>query len=302
VFDVQARADQFGWRDIRAERVDCARTTPTAASRPGSQGTQTEHGIQGPLSLPLDLALGRMPSVPNQPIEGRVDIPSGDLQVLTLIVPQLQSARGKFELEAEIARDHALAPASTGSGKVRTGVVRPINRSEVIEGLSADLHFDQSRIVLDTLWARQGRTGRLWSHGQVVLNGTGLDSYRFDLVMREFAASEEGSMPCCSTATSSSATGRSWVRKRLPQVSGTARIKRGVIEFDFANQSEVQRARPPRSRSTGPTTSAPEPRATCAGARTMPTSSSTPISTCSRPPTRCSSMAICTPCAATTGS
>ena len=45
--------------------------------------------------------------------------------------------------------------------------MRPINRSEVIEGVYADLHFDQDRITLDTLSARQGRTGRVWARGVV---------------------------------------------------------------------------------------------------------------------------------------
>jgi len=241
VIDVDARADQFGWRDIRAERVEVhARYANGRLEATDLKARKQNTESKARLSLPLDLALGRMPSVPNQPIEGRVDIPSGDLQVLTLLVPQLQSARGKFELEADISGT-TRSPRITGRGNVRDGVVRPINRSEVIEGLSADLHFDQSRIVLDTLWARQGRSGRLWSRGQVQLNGTGLDSYRFDLAMREFAASEEGLYVLLFDGDFVVSDGPLVGAQRLPQVAGTARIKRGVIEFDFANQSEVQR-------------------------------------------------------------
>jgi len=241
VLDVQAHAEQFGWRDIRAERVDVrARYADGRLEAREVRAKKQNTESTARLSLPLDLALGRMPAVPDEPMQGRVDIPAGDLQVLPLLVPQLQSARGKFELEAEIAGT-TRAPRITGSGHVRDGVVRPINRSEVIEGLGADLHFDQSRLVLDTLWARQGRAGRLKAKGVVQLDRGAMQDYRFDVAMREFAATEEGLYAVLFDGDFIVSDGVLVGGQRLPQVAGTARVKRGVIEFDFANQSEVQR-------------------------------------------------------------
>jgi hypothetical protein len=241
VLDVQARADRFGWREIRTERVDVrARFADGRLEASDVRARIRNVESSARLSLPLDLALGRLPAVPDERIEGRVDIPAGDLQVLPLLVPQLQSARGQFELAAEIggtARD----PRLTGRGRIREGQVRPINRSEVIEGLGADLHFDQSGLVLDTLWARQGRTGRLSSSGQVRLGRGGLQSYRFGLAMRDFAASEEGLYALLFDGEFVVSDGPRVGRQRLPHVAGQARVKRGVIEFDFANQSEVQK-------------------------------------------------------------
>ncbi len=241
VLDVQARGDRLGWREIRTERVDVrARYADGRVEATDVRARMQNVESSARLSLPLDLALGRPVSVPDQALRGRVDIPGGDLQVLPLIVPQLQSARGKFELSAEIAGT-TRTPRVTGSARIRDGLVRPANRSEVIEGLGADLHFDQSRLTLDTLWARQGRTGRLWSKGLVLLDGGKLQSYRFGMTMRDFAAAEEGLYAVLFDGDFVVSDGPRVGGERLPQVTGSARIKRGVIEFDFANQSEVQK-------------------------------------------------------------
>lgn len=241
VLDADLRADRFGWHDIRAERVDLR--AHYADGRLEAQDLRARmQNVESTarLSVPLRLALGVKPVVPDEPVTGRIDIPAGDLQVLPLLVPQLQSARGKFDLTAEISGT-ARSPKLSGRSHIRDGQVRPVNRSEVIEGLTADLHFDQSRIVLDTLSARQGRTGRMWSHGAVLLDGGHLRSYRFDLAMRDFAAAEEGMYAMLFDGDFVVSDGPYVGGERLPQVTGQARIKKGVIEFDFANQSEVQR-------------------------------------------------------------
>ena len=104
-----------------------------------------------------------------------------------------------------------------------------------------NFHFDQSRISLDTLWARQGRSGRLSSRGTVLLDGGRLRSYRFNMSLRDFAAAEEGLYAMLFDGDFVVSDGPRVGGERLPQVTGQARIKRGVIEFDFANQSEVQK-------------------------------------------------------------
>ncbi len=241
IVDVQARADRFGWRDIRAERVDVrARYADGRLEAQEVRARMQNVESTARLSLPLDLALGRPPSVPDAEVRGRIDIPAGDLQVLPIILPQLQSARGKFELGADIGGT-TRSPRLAGRASIRDGVVRPINRSEVIEGLGAELHFDQSRVTLDTLWARQGRTGRLWSRGTMQLDRGRLQNYRFGLTMRDFAAAEEGLYAVLFDGDFVVSDGPLVGGERLPQVTGQAHLKRGVIEFDFANQSEVQR-------------------------------------------------------------
>jgi autotransporter translocation and assembly factor TamB len=241
VLDVDSHADRFGWHDVRAERVDLRAHYENGRLEARDLRARMQNvESSARLNLPLRLALGMSPEVPDEPVSGRVDLPAGDLQVLPLLVPQLESARGRFDLAAEISGT-AHAPHVSGKCHIRDGVVRPANRSEVIEGLSADLHFDQSRISLDTLSARQGRTGRLWSSGAVLLDRGHLKSYRFGLAMRDFAASEEGLYALLFDGDFVVSDGPLVGGERLPQVTGQARIKKGVIEFDFANQTDVQK-------------------------------------------------------------
>lgn len=241
IVEVRTQADQFGWRDIRTDYLTVkAHYEDGRLEVQDARARMRDVESRANLSVPLRIALGRETVVPDEPLRGRVDIPSGDLKVLPMMVPQLQYARGRFELAAEVGGT-ARAPRLAGKGRIRDGVVRPVNRSEVIEGLYADLHFDQDRITLDTLSARQGRTGRLWSRGVVNLEGALPRNYRFDLGMRNFAASEEGMYAVLFDGDFVVSDGPKLAGEPAPYVTGRARLKKGVVEFDFANQSEVQR-------------------------------------------------------------
>ena len=241
VADVDAEADGFGWRDIKAERVELAGhyddgwfvVSKLTARR---QNVQSSASIR----LPVQLALGTAPSIPELPIQGQVDIPAGDLQVLPLIVPQLQSAHGRFQLRAQLSGTPRAIQLS-GTGQIRDGVVRPINRSEVFSNLNADLHFDEKQITLDTLYASQGRAGRVTADGKVQLQHGRLDSYRFNVSLRDVAAAEEGLYAVLFDGDFVVSNGPRIGGEVLPEVDGQAVLKRGVIEFDFANQSEVEK-------------------------------------------------------------
>jgi len=241
VADVDAEADGFGWRDIKAERVELTGhyadgwfVVPKLTAR--RQNVQSTASIR----LPLQLALGAPARVPELPIQGQVDIPAGDLQVLPLVVPQLQSAHGKFQLRAQLGGTPRAIQLS-GTGQIRDGVVRPINRSEVFQNLNADLHFDEKRITLDTLYANQGRAGRVTASGDVLLQHGRLDSYRFNVSLRDIAAAEEGLYAVLFDGDFVVSDGARIGGEVLPEVAGQAILKRGVIEFDFANQSEVEK-------------------------------------------------------------
>jgi autotransporter translocation and assembly factor TamB len=241
LIDIDLHAEPFGYRDIHAEKVDLK--GHYADGRFVAQDLRAHmQNVESSarLAVPIRLALGRSPDLPDEPLTGHIDIPAGDLRILPLLVPQLQTARGKFDLSADLGGT-SRSPRFQGRGHIRDGVVQPSDRTEVIEGLNADLHFDQAKIVLDTLTARQGRTGRIQSSGVVLLDHTRLRSYRFGLAMRDFAAAEEGLYAVLFDGDFTVSDGPRVGRDRLPQVTGRAQIKKGVIEFDFANQSEVQR-------------------------------------------------------------
>lgn len=237
---MHATASDFGWRDYRAQRVETeARYANGMLTVPETRVTMLDVVSTVSGRIPVRLALGRPPVVPEEPMAWKVEVPKGDLKLLPALVPIFQTARGRFDLDASVAGTPK-HPKLTGSGHVRDGTVRPAGREEILEGVYADLHFDESRITLDTLTARQGRTGRVTSTGVVEMKGLEPGRYRFDLKMRDFAAQQEGLYAMLFDGDFEVIDGPRVQGTRLPQVAGDVRLKRGVIEFDFANQSEVQ--------------------------------------------------------------
>ena len=239
--DLTMRADDFSWRDYHMQRVEThAKYADGLLVIPDTRVTM--QNVVSTLSgeLPLQLALGRQPVMPDAPMHGRIQVPKGDLQLLPLLVPQIQSARGRFDLDATLGGT-TKHPRLTGAGHIREGTLRPAGREEVLDNVYADMHFDEARITLDSLTARQGRTGRVDANGDVRLTGLALKDYLFTLRMRDFAASQEGLYAMLFDGDFRVADGPRVNGERLPQVTGDVRLKRGVVEFDFANQTEVEK-------------------------------------------------------------
>jgi hypothetical protein len=238
---LEARADDFGWRDYRAQHLQAK-----ASFRDGELVVPdlrvTMQDVVSTLRgrMPVALALGRPPEVPDAPMQWEIDVPRGDLKLLPALVPLIQSARGRFDLAATMAGT-TRHPRLTGRAHIRDGIARPAGREEVLEAVYADLTFDESRIHLDSLSARQGRTGRVWSRGSVELAGFGVKNYAFDLHLRDFASSQEGLYAVLFDGDFTVVDGPRVNGQRVPQVLGDVQARRGVVEFDFANQTEVQK-------------------------------------------------------------
>ncbi|MBI5168884.1 MAG: translocation/assembly module TamB domain-containing protein [Candidatus Eisenbacteria bacterium] len=240
-FSASARATDFGWRDYRADRIEATvRYADGVLDVPDTRITMLDvvSTISG--RMPVQLALGRLPELPDSPMSWSIDVPRGDLRLLPALVPIVQSARGRFDLTASVTGTPK-RPKLLGNGHIRSGIVRPAGREEIVEDVYADLHFDEERITLDTLSARQGRTGRVSGHGFVNMDGLLMRNYHFDLALRDFASSQQGLYALLFDGDFEVIDGPRVQGARLPQVIGDMRVKRGVIEFDFANQSEVQK-------------------------------------------------------------
>lgn len=240
-FEVRPRLEGPAWRDYRADRFS-ARVRYANRMLDVPEASLVMLGVESTARgrMPLVLAMDAAPVLPDEPMDWAFSVPSGDLQLVPLLVPQIQSARGRFVLAGTMTGT-AARPKLAGSATVRDGVVRPAGRQEVLEGLAADFHFDESVIVLDSLRARQGRTGTIASRGRVRLDGLGLRDYAFDLGMRHFAAAEDGLYAMLFDADFKVTDGARVGGTVLPHVTGDVRLEKGVVEFDFANQSEVQR-------------------------------------------------------------
>ncbi len=240
-FELAGTAERLGWRDYVAQHVelhasygdgqlDVPRLLVTM-----QDVVSTIHG-----RLPVKLAVGRLPEVPDAAMSWNVDVPRGDLELLPALVPLIQSASGRFDLNMVVAGT-TRHPKLSGKAHIRDGTVRPAGRDELLESVYADLQFDESRVLLDTLSAKQGRTGRAWSRGTADLAGFDVKRYQFDLHLRDFASSQEGLYGALFDGDFTVTDGPPVHGERLPQVTGNVDMQRGVIEFDFANQSEVQK-------------------------------------------------------------
>ncbi|MEO5618262.1 MAG: translocation/assembly module TamB domain-containing protein [Candidatus Eisenbacteria bacterium] len=235
-FEVQP----FGWREFRMDKLSVKATladrrlsvAPLEMSRAGLVSTVTG-------TMPLRLALGEKVQIPEAPMNWQAQIPNGDLAILPGFVPQIGWSRGRFDLNATMTGT-AKQPRLAGSVAVRDGAVRLAEREEVLEALSADLRFDETRLTLDSLRARQGRDGQVTGSGAIDLKGMTVSGYRFELALRDFTASESGLYAAKLNGDFVITNGRRVRGVSLPQVTGQVDVQRAVVLFDFANQSETQ--------------------------------------------------------------
>jgi hypothetical protein len=191
-------------------------------------------------SMPLRLALGRPPEFPEAGMSWRVEMPQGDLALLPLFVPQVASSSGRLEARATL-EGTLRHPRLDGFARVHDAAMRLEGREEVLDHLSGDLRFSESRITLDSLRAQQGARGRVSARGTIDLRGLALDRYRFDVGVRDFTATEEGLYAAAFDGDFVVTNGPRWKGQTLPMVEGGVRVGRAAILFDFANQTEMQR-------------------------------------------------------------
>ena len=189
--------------------------------------------------MPLEFALARSPAIPEQPMQWTIEAPNGDLGVVPQLVPQIGFAAGRFDVRASIAGTPR-HPRIDGTARIRDGRVRLAAREEVLEQLNADFRIQSSAVILDSLVARQGSRGVVRGRGRVNLDGFALQSYRFDLALRDFAASEPGLYAALFDGDFVVTNGPRVGGQTLPMVDGSAKIKQAAILFDFSNQSELQ--------------------------------------------------------------
>lgn len=239
--DASADVEGLGWEGYRVDamktraryRPDRLEVSQLELSRANLKSTASG-------SMALVLRMAEKPTLPEEPMSWRIEIPNGDLSVLPLFVQQFGSAAGKFELSASI-EGTPQHPELGGYLRARDGRLRMAGREETLEKVSADIRLDESRITLDSLTASQGVRGRVFASGAVELSNAGLKSYAFDVRLREFTSLETGLYAAQFDGDFKVTDGLRVHGQIIPHVEGHAAMRHAVILFDFANQSEVQR-------------------------------------------------------------
>jgi autotransporter translocation and assembly factor TamB len=132
-------------------------------------------------------------------------------------------------------------PDLKGTASVRDGEALMVGRSELITGLRADFRLDETRITMDSLFARSGRRGTVRADGVVELDGARVGHYAFRLAMADFTAVEPGLYAAEFDAPRLRVTDGPGVDGgTLPHVEGDVFVRGARVLFDFANQSETE--------------------------------------------------------------
>ena len=241
VLGLRAEAAPLAWDSLAADRVVLrADYRDERLEVPELRLTRANSVSTASGSMPLRLALGSLPAVPEGPMSWRVDLEQGDLAVLPQLVPQLAGARGRLDLHATVGGTPQ-HPDLKGAAAVRDGQMLIAGRSELIEGLRADFRLDETRITMDSLFARSGRRGTVRADGVIDLNGARLGHYAFHLAMSDFTAVEPGLYAAEFDAPRLMVTDGARLKGQvLPHVEGDVTLRGARVLFDFANQSETQ--------------------------------------------------------------
>ena len=142
-------------------------------------------------SIPIDLALyGGRRWLRDEPMALKLRMANADFGVATLFVPELAASAGKLNVTADI-RGTPSRPVVTGSLKLVEGVLRIAGRDEVLEGLEVEATFDEHRVNVTRINAREGRRGRLSGSGfWQTAEGRHWGDYEFRLHATEFTVTD----------------------------------------------------------------------------------------------------------------
>lgn len=242
---VRAKAAPIAWRNVRLDQVRAEATYADNRLRVTEFRTTRNRAVSNVTGeMEIALALGRTPEALDAPMHWRVDLPNGDLALFPVLVPQIGAATGRFEVDGEI-RGTPRRPELVGTARIREGRLRLATRAEVLEDVRADFSFRDARITLDSLTALQrtgqGEPGRLRGRGTVDLHAGKGPTYAFDLALRDFTAIESGLYAARFDGDFRITNGARIGRQVLPHVtSDNVEIRRAVVLYDFARQTEQQ--------------------------------------------------------------
>jgi len=153
-----------------------------------TKGSATSH-VEG--FVPIDLSLyGGHRLIREDPISLKLRMTDGDFGVAALFVPDFASSAGKLNVTADLHGTPA-RPILSGALRLVDGVLRVAGRDEVLEGLEVEASFDQHRVNVTRIVAREGRRGKLTGTGWwEAAEGKHYGNYEFRLHGTEFTATD----------------------------------------------------------------------------------------------------------------
>ena len=192
VLTIQARGSGFAFHGVESDSVDFAGGYAgrklTLEHLDFTRGPSVSH-VEG--LLPVDLSLyGTHRTIRDEPVSLKLRMADADFGVAALFVPELATSAGKLNVTADL-RGTLAKPLLTGSLRLVDGVLRVAGREEVLEGLEVDASFDEHRVNLTRIAAREGKRGKLtgagWWQSQ---EGRHWGNYELRLHATEFTATD----------------------------------------------------------------------------------------------------------------
>jgi len=124
-------------------------------------------------ALPVDLSpFASKRLLRDEPLRLSIRANETDFSTITALSAQVATSAGKVSGEAEVSGTPA-HPRWTGSLRLRDGRVRFAGRYEVLEAISIDGTFDEERLNLTKIEAREGKKGRITGEGSWRWSGAG---------------------------------------------------------------------------------------------------------------------------------
>lgn len=166
VLELDARAPTIGFRGVTGELVGLRmeyKDRRLQIARCDVRQGEAISKISG--EVPIDLGLYAKDRLSRtDPLSLSLRVPGGDLSVLPVLFPEIAAASGRVTASADV-KGTARKPTVTGDVKVVDGKLRLAGRDEIIDGIAMDAVFDQERLQITKMTARQGKKGSLSATG-----------------------------------------------------------------------------------------------------------------------------------------
>jgi hypothetical protein len=141
--------------------------------------------------VPIDLSLyGGHRLLREEPVSLKLRMADADFSIAALFVPEFASSAGKLNVTADL-RGTPARPLVTGALRLADGTLRIAGREEVLEGLEVEASFDQHRVNVTRIVAREGKRGKVTGTGWwQSAEGRHWGSFEFRLHAAEFTATD----------------------------------------------------------------------------------------------------------------
>ncbi len=189
---LQAHASGVAFHGVEADSAECTGTYANRAlllQRLDFRRSGAPTHVEG--TLPIDLSLyGGHRLIREEPIDLKLRMVDADFGIAALFVPEFAASAGKLNVTADL-HGTPRKPVVTGALRLVDATLRIAGRDEVLEGLEVVASFDEHRVNVTKIDAREGKKGRLTGTGWwQTAEGKHWGDYEFKLHATDFTATD----------------------------------------------------------------------------------------------------------------